>query len=132
MLGSSSARMLAIGVRYADTWNSYFRSTDNSPAGVVPLRDRVDAACIAAGRDPGTMARSVAVLVDVRGDSPISDHFRAGVQPLTGSAEEIAAGLRAYADVGVSHLQLFTVPMLMQGVDALAPILEAFDSMERG
>jgi alkanesulfonate monooxygenase SsuD/methylene tetrahydromethanopterin reductase-like flavin-dependent oxidoreductase (luciferase family) len=47
--------------------------------------------------------------------------------PLTGSPAEIAAGLRAYADAGVSHVQVWLEPNTPAGIAAFAPVLEELD-----
>jgi hypothetical protein len=47
--------------------------------------------------------------------------------PVTGSAAEIAAELRAYADAGVSHVQVWLEPNTPAGIAAFAPVLEALD-----
>ena len=67
LLGSNGERMLAIGAPHIDSWNSWFADTGNSPAGVAPLRATVDAAALAAGRDPAAIQRTVAVLVRLTG-----------------------------------------------------------------
>src|SRR5215218_4185765 len=67
IFGASSAgpRMLDLTARYADGWNTWFSSTGNTVAGLLPLLEKVDAACEAAGRDPATLERSAAVIVEV-------------------------------------------------------------------
>ncbi len=61
--------MLRLTARHADAWNRDF-----NPAGsIAELPDwgvKVDAACEAEGRDPSTLARYAAVLVEVPGASP--------------------------------------------------------------
>src|SRR3712207_5448869 len=52
MIGSNSPRMLRLAARYADSWNTWATGTNNSVAGIPPLRDVVDAACREEGRDP--------------------------------------------------------------------------------
>ena len=47
--------------------------------------------------------------------------------PLTGSSAEIAAGLRAYADAGLSHVQVWLEPNTPAGIEAFAPVLEELD-----
>ena len=98
IFGASSAgpRMLDLTARYADGWNTWFSSTGNTVEGLLPLLEKVDAACEAAGRDPATLERSAAVIVEV---GPHEPSAMTG-PPLTGSPAEIAAGLRAYADAG--------------------------------
>lgn len=43
---------------------------------------------------------------------------------LTGSAEDIATGLNAFVDRGVSHVQIWLGPNTRAGIEALAPVLE--------
>ena len=129
LIGSSGARMLALVARYADLWNAYFPSTKNSPAGVAPLRDRVDAACRDAGRDPATLGRTVAVLVDMApgrvAAPPIPAHW--AVSSLTGPPERLAEELRAYAREGIGHVQLWLEPNSLESLEAFAPVLELLD-----
>lgn len=47
--------------------------------------------------------------------------YRASMKPLTGSSEEIAAGLRAFARAGVARVQLWLAPSTLAGIDAFAP-----------
>jgi alkanesulfonate monooxygenase SsuD/methylene tetrahydromethanopterin reductase-like flavin-dependent oxidoreductase (luciferase family) len=124
IFGASSAgpRMLELTARYADGWNTWFSSTGNTVAGLLPLLEKVDAACEAAGRDPATLERSGAVIVEV---GPHEPSAMTG-PPLTGSSTEIAAGLRAYA-AGLSHVQVWLEPNTPAGIEAFAPVLEKLD-----
>lgn len=126
MVGASQAgpRMLELTARHADGWNTWFSSTGNSVAGLLPLLERVDAACAAVGRAPQSLPRSAAVIVEV---GPHEPSAMTGT-PLSGSPSEIAAGLRAYADAGVSHLQVWLEPNTLEGIAAFAPVLEALDA----
>jgi alkanesulfonate monooxygenase SsuD/methylene tetrahydromethanopterin reductase-like flavin-dependent oxidoreductase (luciferase family) len=115
--------MLDLTARYADGWNTWFSSTGNTVAGLVPLLEKVDAACEAAGRDPATLARSAAVIVEV---GPHEPSAMTG-PPLTGSPAELAAGLRAHAAAGLSHVQVWLEPNTPAGIAAFAPVLEELD-----
>ncbi len=57
VVGASTAgpRMLDLAARYADGWNTWFSSTGNTVAGLLPFLAKVDAACEAVGRDPATL-----------------------------------------------------------------------------
>ena len=125
MIGASQAgpRMLELSARYGDGWNTWFNTTGNTVAGLLPLLERVDAACEAVGRAPNTLERSAAVIVEV---GPHEPSAMTG-PPLTGSAAEIAAGLRAYADAGVGHVQVWLEPNTPAGIEAFAPVLDALD-----
>jgi alkanesulfonate monooxygenase SsuD/methylene tetrahydromethanopterin reductase-like flavin-dependent oxidoreductase (luciferase family) len=125
MVGASNAgpRMLDLAARYADGWNTWFSSTGNTVEGLLPLLEKVDAACEAAGRDPKTLERSAAVIVEV---GPHEPSAMTG-PPLTGSPAEIAAGLRAHADAGLSHVQVWLEPNTPAGIAAFARVLEELD-----
>jgi alkanesulfonate monooxygenase SsuD/methylene tetrahydromethanopterin reductase-like flavin-dependent oxidoreductase (luciferase family) len=125
VVGASTAgpRMLDLATRYADGWNTWFSSTGNTVEGLLPLLAKVDAACETAGRDPATLARSAAVIVEV---GPHEPSAMTG-PPLTGSPAEIADGLRTHADAGLSHVQVWLEPNTPAGIEAFTPVLEELD-----
>ena len=128
MLGTMGERMLRLTARFADSWNAWFTRTGNSPAGVAPLRVKVDAACAEVGRDPATLERTVAILVDLTGGSGVPRSLSSGEVPaLTGSPEELADTLRAFAREGIAHVQAHVAPMTLAGVERFAPVLELLD-----
>ena len=128
MIGSVGPRMLGLVARYADLWNAYFSTTQNSAANIPPIREVVDAACPAAGRDPATLGRTVAAYVDFTDTPGGPTSFNgSGAPALTGTPEEIAAGLRAYADEGIEHVQVHILPMTAVGIERFVPVLEALD-----
>jgi alkanesulfonate monooxygenase SsuD/methylene tetrahydromethanopterin reductase-like flavin-dependent oxidoreductase (luciferase family) len=49
-------------------------------------------------------------------------------QALSGSTEELAAALRAYADAGIEHVQIWLDPSTVAGIEAFAPVLALLDS----
>jgi len=129
MVGSSGARMLAITIPHVDAWNAWFDAFGNRPAGVAALRDRVDAACRDAGRDPAGVARTVAVQVRLPAGMGrvMGGAGRPPIPPVAGAPEEIAEVLRGFAAEGISHVQLVVDPITLASLDALAPVLEALD-----
>jgi alkanesulfonate monooxygenase SsuD/methylene tetrahydromethanopterin reductase-like flavin-dependent oxidoreductase (luciferase family) len=48
-------------------------------------------------------------------------------EPLEGSPEEIAAGIRAFADEGISHIQIYNVPNTIQSIERFGAVLEILD-----
>jgi alkanesulfonate monooxygenase SsuD/methylene tetrahydromethanopterin reductase-like flavin-dependent oxidoreductase (luciferase family) len=128
LIGSSGPRMLAATAPYVDAWNAWYADTGNSPAGVAPLRATVDAAAVAAGREPAAIERTVAVQVRMPGGTGriMGDTDpKQAVPPLEGPPEAIAGALRAYAREGIGHVQLVVDPITEASVAALAPALEA-------
>jgi len=128
MVGSIGERMLALTVPYIDSWNAWYSWTGNRSDGVAPLRDKVDAACMAAGRKPFDVERTVAVLVRLPGASGSREADPSEqVTPLEGSADEVTEALRGYAREGVGHVQLVIDPINQASIEALAPVLEKLD-----
>ena len=125
MVGTTEPRMLRLAAQHADAWNAWFTWFGNRPEGISAIREKVDAACAEVGRDPATLARTVAVLVQVEGDDVAR---RGGPQekapPLRGSPEELADQLRAFAAEGISHVQLVVDPITVRSIERLAPVLQ--------
>jgi len=104
LIAAKRPRMMGLTARHADAWNAaWFGTPDERWA---TLRGALKAACVAAGRDPATLERTVGLTVrypDLVAASPgVSEPAPRGAA-LTGSVDDIAAGLRAYADEGTGH-----------------------------
>lgn len=126
MIGSRGERMLRMTLPHVDIWNAWLSGSRSNADQVPPMRELVDAACADVGRDPATLERSVSVMIDMTGKREIGPSMKPdAAEPLSGSAEEIAAGLRAFADEGISHIQAYLVPNTIQSVEAFAGVLEA-------
>ncbi len=127
LIGTKGDRMMRVAAQYADIWNAEWLAR---PEEADPLLERIDAACAEVGRDPATLERTFGMLVDAPGwiakdHDDFATIHRLGIQPaLTGSAEEIAAGLNAFADRGTSHVQIWLGPNTRAGIEALAPVLD--------
>ncbi|HEU5431424.1 MAG TPA: hypothetical protein VFU81_07165, partial [Thermomicrobiales bacterium] len=88
-----------------------------------PLLAEVDAACARVGRDPATLAKTAAIVMEVGPHAPSSME-----EPfIRGTPEELADSLRAHAAVGLSQVQVWLEPPTVAGIEAFAPALEAFD-----
>lgn len=129
LIGSSGKRMLEITLPYVDAWNAWYRQTGNKPEGVAALRETVDAACRAAGRDPSHVERTVAVLIEMPDGEGRKDVYgkEEEVEALRGSPDVIAEELGKYAREGIGHVQLIVEPMTEKSLEALAPVLELLD-----
>jgi probable F420-dependent oxidoreductase len=129
MIGTMGRRMLLLAARHADAWNAWFTWYGNRPAGLAALREKVDAACAEAGRDPATLERTAAVLVQLEGGAVAR---RGGPQepapPLRGTVEELADQLRAFDAAGITHVQLVVDPITVRSIERLGPVLDAVRS----
>jgi probable F420-dependent oxidoreductase len=117
MVGASGPRMLRLTAELADHWNGGMRAIDEVPTLLADL----DEACAAVGRDPGSITRSVEVLVRP-GDAP---GVPAEEREIRGTPEAIATELRRFADLGIDELQVQLRPNALAGVEAFAPVIEA-------
>lgn len=128
LVGSSSTgeRMMRLAARYADIWNRDFDAINPEHApysreDLLRSQERIDAACVEVGRDPATLTRTCGVWVDLPGGK------ERGWDALTGSPEEMAAGLRKYAETGFSGVQIWLNQNDTAGIEAFAPVLQILD-----
>jgi len=130
MIGSTGARMLSIALPIVDSWNVWYSHYGNSVTGFRQLRSRVDALTAAAGREPGSVAATAAVLVRLPGGSGrLMGHYSEdSPQPVSGSAAQIAEHLGALAEAGATHLQLVVDPITTSTIEALGDVLAVLDS----
>jgi probable F420-dependent oxidoreductase len=122
MVGTLGPRMLRIAARYADMWTTAWVHPDELPDQVAA----VDAACAAIGRDPTTLERTASVEIDLPGTEPRVFGGRPG--QATGSSDELAALIRAYANLGITHLTVCLSPNTPEGIEAFAPVLHLLDA----
>ena len=129
MVGSMGERMLGITLPHVQAWNAWYRWFGNTVEGYRPMRDAVDAACMAAGREPADVARTVALLVAFPGATGrrSGDITEYDPDPIEGSPDHLAAVLRSFAAEGVSHVQLILDPVTLESVEALRPALAQLD-----
>ncbi len=117
LVGSSSPRMLGLLATYGDAWDTgWGGDTDGLKAKVA----RFETAMRDAGRDPGTVVRSVSVGFAGEGFSG---------DPSTvfeGSDEEKVELLDSMVAMGFGHLRISLQPMSAGAIEAFAPVIEAF------
>ena len=114
-------RMLELTARYADAWNGWVVGGRSHPDIVAPMREAVDAACRAVGRDPTTLERTLAIGVALGG------HQIWGAEPVGGSPEEVADGMVPSPGEGIAHVQVFLNPATAEGIAEMAMVLDHLD-----
>ena len=129
LVGGSSERVIAIAGRHAAIYNGF------APPPDWPRVHRgLDAAAVAAGRRPSDVARSAFVRAELTGDAGREQALVAEVaatrgldvgaareRVLTGDVEEIARGLRRYAEAGVGMVVVSPGPdVTIRGLTRLA------------
>lgn len=133
MIGSFGDRMLWITMPHADSWNVWYADFGNTIEGLAPIMAKVDAACIACGRDPEEVERTAAVLVGMpggtgRNSGAVSERR---IPAVSGTSEEIAHQLISFGDAGISHLQLVVDPITVESIAALGPAIAHVRSLGR-
>ncbi|MDQ3693201.1 MAG: LLM class flavin-dependent oxidoreductase [Chloroflexota bacterium] len=137
MIGSSRPRMLRIALPFVQSWNAWFADFDNRADKLPPILAGIDAACREVGRDPATLERTCAILVAMSGAVGRSAAYRpdSPLRPHGGTTEELTTVIRAFAAVGISHLQVVLDPITEAAIAEFAPVLERLDRgdvMEEG
>jgi probable F420-dependent oxidoreductase len=130
MIGSIGPRVLRATLPHVDAWNAWYDWFGNDIDQLRGLLADLDAACVAVGRDPASLERTVAVLVRMDGGGGRAEVDDVGriIRPLAGSPDEIADGLRAFAGAGIGHVQLIVDPITQASIEALVPVLAALDT----
>ena len=123
LIASARPRMLQLTARYADSWNTAWLG---QPTLLPERRARLEAACAQQGRDPATLAVTVGVSVMTPRPGKTPDSPPSPDKQLFGSPDDVAAGLRAYADMGVAHLICSLDQATPEMVDWLAEALRIF------
>ncbi|MGI8658929.1 MAG: LLM class flavin-dependent oxidoreductase [Candidatus Limnocylindria bacterium] len=123
MVGSIGERMLRITLPHVASWNAWYEWFGNTQEGYLPMRDRIDDACRAVGRDPKTLERTLALLVgfpDATGRGLATEE---GFDQISGNPEELATTWQGFADAGIGHVQLVLDPITVDSIAALEPIV---------
>jgi probable F420-dependent oxidoreductase len=120
LIAAFGPRMLRLTARYADCWNTaWLGQADALEERWAPLRE----ACVAEGRDPDTLQVTVGVTVRYETEQPSRRQHA-----LSGSPEEIAAGLRGYAAAGVGHVICAIEPLTPESLARFAEALAVYRS----
>lgn len=128
LVAAKGPRMLRLAAEHADAWNTaWFGMPDDR------LERRLGdmrAACADAGRDPATL--EVTVGVTVRADADDAWGRSGAPTELIAEPEVVADGLRAYAALGVGHVQLDVRPATPASFGRVLDGLARFRERPRG
>ncbi len=124
MLAAHGPRGYRHVVRHADIWSSYATGADPTAdlaARIAPF----EAACAAAGRDPGTVRRSAGLMVAPLTAGPYESVFGAAV---TGPIDKIADTFRSIRDAGFTQLEFMFEPQTTAALDVMGGVLAELDA----
>jgi alkanesulfonate monooxygenase SsuD/methylene tetrahydromethanopterin reductase-like flavin-dependent oxidoreductase (luciferase family) len=118
MIGSSGDRMLGLLAKYGDAWNAnWLGSTDGVPEKMAKL----DAACVAVGRDPESVVRTAGLPIAWDG------YTGSRANPFRGTVDETVAFIDEFAALGFRHLCIGLDPCTPASLRSFAPVVEAFN-----
>lgn len=120
MVGAGGPRMLRLTAELADAWDGGNTLPDDPELG--PLLRKLDDACRAVRRDPGSLGRSLEAVVRTL---PAGDDAPPDRNEQRGSPTELAAALLRYAPLRTDHLVVTVKPSTVEGVRGFGPVLEA-------
>ena len=126
LIGAKGSKMSRLAAQYADIWQPLGQIVDagGDPLGAFNAQQQImHETCTSVGRDPETLQRMASVVVNPL-DRPAYARTAGGSDTLGGSPEQIAAGILQWRDHGASHLYLSVVPMNIEGLEAMAPVLD--------
>jgi alkanesulfonate monooxygenase SsuD/methylene tetrahydromethanopterin reductase-like flavin-dependent oxidoreductase (luciferase family) len=118
MIGSNGERMLSIALPHVQWWNTWYTGYGNTAEGFVELNARITAAAERAGRDPGEIGRSAAVLVELDPEAVKRPHSDGEVTPV--ALDEVPDALRALDGAGADEAILILRPITEESIRALA------------
>ncbi len=120
-----SPRMLKLTAQYADLWNTGYMG---KPETMAARLAKIEAACRDTGRDPATLG--ITALIGLWFPELQANKPRFFDNPLTGTAEELAAAMRGYADLGVQHIMFQCEPYTPEAIKQLTEALQFYRRMD--
>ena len=123
LIAAFGPRMLRLTARYADNWNTAWLG---QATGLAERRAGLEAACATEGRDPASLEVTVGVTIDYTATAGVAGTAASNEKVLTGTAEEVAAGLRGYAEAGVAHVICALNPINQESLERLAEALAVY------
>ena len=123
MIGSNGDRMLSIALPHVDWWNTWYAGYGNTVEGFEALNARIAEAAARAGRDPGEVRRSAAVLVELEPDAVRRPRSDEEVEPV--SPDSHGDHLAALEAVGADEAILILRPITEESIRAVAARLPA-------
>jgi alkanesulfonate monooxygenase SsuD/methylene tetrahydromethanopterin reductase-like flavin-dependent oxidoreductase (luciferase family) len=117
LIASFKPRMLQLTAEYADSWNTAWLGHVEA---LAERKASLDAAFAKTDRDPSTLEVTVGVNIGFPDLMELPEAAADRNKFITGSVEDVAAGLRAYAEAGVGHVIAWLYPQSAEAIDRLA------------
>jgi alkanesulfonate monooxygenase SsuD/methylene tetrahydromethanopterin reductase-like flavin-dependent oxidoreductase (luciferase family) len=119
LIGSRGDRMLGLLAEFADGWNAGWHSSTEQVAGQL---EKLNQACEAIGRDPGTVAKTIGSNIKM------SNSLDRRPDPVVGDNETRAQLMREFRDLGFVH---YIAGLDLCTPDSVREFGEAVDLLDR-
>lgn len=129
MIGSRGEQVLRKTLPHVAYWNGWATWWGNDVHRLGEMVQKIDSICREVGRDPATLQKTASVFIRMEGGF-VPDNSEAPC--FMGTAAEIAAMLRAHADLGIAHVQVVLDPETVEGVARFGEVLALLDNDEGG
>lgn len=124
-IAAGGPKMLRLVARYGDAWNWW--GWDETIAEIVdrmtPIVDELERACVELGRDGAEIERTFDLYSVV--PPGFSTDGSEMSQPISGSADEVAASLLSLRSLGIDEVRCDLTDKTEAGIEAMAPVVEA-------
>lgn len=117
LIASFKPRMLQLTAQYADQWNTAWLGHVEA---LAERKAALDAAAAGTGLDPAKLEVTVGVNVGFPDLMQLPEAASDPRKFIAGPVEDVAAGLRAYADAGGGHVIAWLYPQNAEAIDRLA------------
>ena len=124
MVGGAGPRMIRLAAQYGDAWNTGYMGAPETMAG--PLA-KIEAACREVGRDRATI--DVTALIGLWFSELEPERPAMFDDPLTGTVPDLAAAMRGYEELGMSHMIFQYHPYTSEALQRLTEALHLYRSM---
>ena len=121
LIGTKSPRMLQLTAMYADAWNTDWH---RDAAEVVPMIETLNAACLAAGRDPESIVKTAGSNIRLEG------YTGTRVNPIAGDDQYIAGEIDKFRQLGLKHYVAGLDPCTPKSLEQFGRVMEILDRTE--
>jgi len=122
MIGGHGPKMLRLAATHADIWSAYAEQRDDVEE-FLPKIAAFEAACAEVHRDPATVGKSAGISVAPTAWKMTIEPDQPAITAMSGSPQEIAAGLLAFRDAGFTQVEIILEPQTLEALDSMAPVL---------
>jgi len=129
MVGSVKPRMMSITLPHIAAWNVWWSDYGNTPAGFAEVKASVEERCRQYGREPSSVSATCAVFVQLEGGTGRTmGGYGSPVEPVRGTAAEVAEQLRSFAIAGADHVQLVVDPITRDSIEWFRDMFARLDA----